>query len=102
MALTKPTWAIHSLASANHLPRPTLSALRRRFRLQFVARCCCAIDIAGGVENLMRSALEKGSAPNLSLPAFPRSCCFLLDRPKWPGAAPEASASQAAVWQPKM
>ena len=40
--------------------------------------------------------------PNLSLPAFPPSCCFLLDRTRWPEAATEASAIRAAVWQPKM
>ena len=40
--------------------------------------------------------------PNLSLPAFPPSCCYLLERTRWPESATEASAIQAAVWQPKM
>src|SRR6187549_533454 len=38
--------------------------------------------------------------PNLSLPAFPPSCCFLLDRPKWPEAATEASAMGLRLGSP--
>ncbi len=45
-AAAKPTWAIRSLTGANRRPDHALDAPRRRFRLPFVAQCCCAIGTA--------------------------------------------------------